>query len=55
MKLSLHPTIDPGTVSPPSRGRGLKLVELVRNLPQARVAPFAGAWIETALRVSYAA
>ena len=33
--------------SPPSRGRGLKLIRQCRALNPSRVAPFAGAWIET--------
>jgi len=37
--------IPPG--SPPSRGRGLKLIMPVMCKPQEYVAPFTGAWIET--------
>ncbi len=33
--------------SPPSRGRGLKLLDAVKILAGAYVAPLAGAWIET--------
>ena len=33
--------------SPPSRGRGLKLVNARGELHGRRVAPLAGAWIET--------
>ena len=34
-------------VSPPVRGRGLKLFDLDADSPQIKVAPRAGAWIET--------
>ena len=34
-------------MSPPSRGRGLKLFLLIYILVHGLVAPFAGAWIET--------
>ena len=33
--------------SPPTRGRGLKLVGNTAYLEATRVAPYAGAWIET--------
>ena len=32
--------------SHPSRVRGLKYANLLKNISQLRVAPFAGAWIE---------
>ena len=37
-------------MSPPSRGRGLKLFRYVDNYVDNMVAPFAGAWIETLLQ-----
>ena len=36
-----------GVLSPPTRGRGLKRVTYVINTIKRRVAPHAGAWIET--------
>ena len=38
-------------VSPPSRGRGLKLGPIVLVDEVKNVAPFAGAWIETEMRM----
>ena len=37
-------------MSPPSRGRGLKLLGLVDPVRPLHVAPFTGAWIETCTR-----
>ena len=41
---------DPQTMarmSPPTRGRGLKRSSSLRRIRRSRVAPHAGAWIET--------
>ena len=40
------------SLSPPSRGRGLKRSSVATYLHLSRVAPFTGAWVETLQRFS---
>ncbi|CAA7616867.1 hypothetical protein MTBSS4_170022 [Magnetospirillum sp. SS-4] len=47
MKLGHVVSEDAGPVSPPTRGRGLKLRVLRGTRRREGVAPHAGAWIET--------
>ena len=48
LKLSVIYPLPPLEASPLMRGRGLKRVYLVSHSEHYTVAPYAGAWIETA-------